>query len=231
MKRLFIFILFVFLTIGLLYINPLMADELSLKNGDRISGNILNMSDSQVVIKTSYAGEITVKWTEIANVKSDQKIAVMLKNGIEYIGNIVEAGKGLLKLDSSGKNEASSLSIEEIKMIRTSTVPVVKIKTRANAGLTYTRGNTNKDSSYFDGEFSARTTNNRYTAGGELNRTRDKGVPGLKITHWAFSSMTISFRKGSLSMVTGSLKRTNSRTLTCGLYTAWALVISLLKPR
>ena len=176
MKSHFVFVFFVLINVSLLNVSPLLADELSLKNGDRISGNILNMSDSQVVIKTSYAGEITVKWAEIANVKTDQKIAVMLKNGIEYIGNIVEAGKGLLKLGSSEKKETPSLSIEEIKMIRTSTVPVVKIKTRANAGLTYTRGNTNKDSSYFDGEFSARTTNNRYTAGGELNSTRDKGV-------------------------------------------------------
>jgi putative salt-induced outer membrane protein YdiY len=176
MKSRFVFAFFIFLTLNLLHINPLMADELSLKNGDRISGNILNMSDSQVVIKTSYAGEITVKWAEIENVKTDQKIAVMLKNGIEYIGNILEAGKGLIKLNSSGKNKAPSLAIEEIKMIRTLMESKVKIKARANVGLTYTRGNTNKDHSYFDGELSARTTNNRYTAGGELNKTKDNGV-------------------------------------------------------
>jgi len=134
------------------------------------------MNQKQVVIKTSYAGDITVKWGDIENVKSDQKIAVVLKNGIEYLGNILEAGKGLIKLNSSGKDKTPSLSIEEIKMVRTSMVSGVKIKTRANAGLTITRGNTDKDNSYIDGEFSARTTNNRYTAGGELNRTKTNGT-------------------------------------------------------
>ncbi len=176
MKRLFVFVFFTLLTINLLNLSPLMADELSFKNGDRISGEILNMNEKQVVIKTSYAGEITASWTEIANVKTDQKIAVILKNGIEYLGNIIEAGKGLIKLNSSGKNKISSVSIEEIEMIKTSKEEGVKIKTRANAGMAYTRGNTNKDNSYFDGELSARTTNNRYTAGGELNRTETNGT-------------------------------------------------------
>jgi len=176
MKSCFVFAVLILLTFSLFHINPVMADELYLKNGDRISGNILNMNDNQVIIKTSYAGEITVKWTEIVNVKTDQKIAIILKNGIEYLGNILEAGKGLIKLNSSGKNKTPSLSIEEIKMVMTSMESKIKIKTRANVGLSYTRGNTNKDHSYFDGELSARTANNRYTAGGELNKTEDNGI-------------------------------------------------------
>ncbi|NLA75273.1 MAG: DUF481 domain-containing protein [Deltaproteobacteria bacterium] len=165
----FVFILFVIASISA----PLMADELLIKNGDHISGNIVRMSSSQVTIKTAYAGEITVNWSEITNVVTDQMIAVMLKNGIEYTGNIQETGEGRIRLSFEGVREPISLPIEEIKVIRTSAEPMIKIKARANAGLTYTRGNTYKDHSHFDGEISARTTNNRYIAGGEINKTKD----------------------------------------------------------
>ncbi|NLD37124.1 MAG: DUF481 domain-containing protein [Desulfatiglans sp.] len=176
MKSLFVFVFFTLLTISLLHVSPLIADEIHIKNGDRISGNIISMSNSQVIIKTSYAGEITVKWSEIGSFTTDQKLAVMMKNGIEYTGNLQEAGEGRIKLSSEGRREIPSLSIEDIKAIRTSVEPKIKIKARANAGFTYIRGNTNKDQRYFDGELSARTIDHRYTAGGKLNRTKDSGT-------------------------------------------------------
>ncbi|MBN1904902.1 MAG: DUF481 domain-containing protein [Deltaproteobacteria bacterium] len=175
MKSLFVFVIFTILTISLLYVSPLMADDIYIKNGDHVSGNIISMSNSQVVMKTSYAGEITIKWSEIKSLTTDQTLAVMMKNGIEYTGNLQEAGEGLIKLGSEGRHENPALSIEEIKVIRTPLDPRLKIKARANAGLSYTRGNTNKDQTYLDGELSARTINNRYTAGGEVNRTKDNG--------------------------------------------------------
>jgi putative salt-induced outer membrane protein YdiY len=46
----------------------------------------------------------------------------------------------------------------------------------ANIGMTFTSGNTEKDTTHFDGEFSARTEKNRYTAGGQLNRSEDNGI-------------------------------------------------------
>jgi sRNA-binding regulator protein Hfq len=117
MKNLFVFVLFALLTISLLHISPLMADDIYIKNGNHISGNIISMSNNQVVIKTSYAGEISVNWSEIASLKTDQKLAIMMKNGIEYTGNLQEAGEGRIKLGSEGRREIPSLSIAEIKTI------------------------------------------------------------------------------------------------------------------
>ncbi len=139
MKRLFAVVFFTLLIINLVQPSPLTADELRFKNGDRISGKILNMNEKQVVIKTTYAGEITANWSEIVNAKTDQKIAIILKNGIEYLGNIIETGKGMIMLNANGKKKSSPVSIEDIEMIKRSEEEGIKIKTRANAGMSYTR--------------------------------------------------------------------------------------------
>ena len=38
------------------------ADEVMLKNGDRLSGDILKMGEGILVLKTTYAGEVKIDW-------------------------------------------------------------------------------------------------------------------------------------------------------------------------
>ena len=71
---------FLILLVNVLNDGLLMADEIHLKNGDRISGEILSMKDNKLTVKTSYAGEIGIRWSEVVNVKTDQEISVILNN-------------------------------------------------------------------------------------------------------------------------------------------------------
>ncbi len=164
------------LIINVFSFSSLMADEVYTKNGDRISGEILNMTEGKLIINTSYAGEIGIKWTEITDMKTDKEISVLLDDGTIIKGKpkgfeqdkmIVTAGKVL---------EPISFSMADVKSINPPKEPAVKIKARVNMGLTYTSGNTEKDTEHFDGEFSARTEKNRYSVGGEVNRTEESGA-------------------------------------------------------
>lgn len=152
------------------------ADEVYLKNGDRISGEVLNMKDGKLIIKTSYAGEIGVKWSEIADMKTDKEISVQLSDDTLIKGNPEGFEQDKMMLGTSKIVEPISFAMTDIKSINPPDEPAVKIKARVNVGITRTSGNTEKDTTHFDGEFSARTAKNRYTAGGELNKTDDSGV-------------------------------------------------------
>lgn len=41
---------------------PVFADQVEMKNGDRISGVIVTVEKGLLIINTSYAGQITIKW-------------------------------------------------------------------------------------------------------------------------------------------------------------------------
>jgi ribosomal protein S1 len=45
-------------------------DEVTLKNGDRLTGNIVKMCEGNLVIKTPYAGEVKIDWKEVQNITS-----------------------------------------------------------------------------------------------------------------------------------------------------------------
>ena len=46
------------------------ADTLKLKNGDCLTGTIVKADEKALVIKTEYAGPITVNWDAIQEVES-----------------------------------------------------------------------------------------------------------------------------------------------------------------
>jgi hypothetical protein len=46
---------------------PLFADQIVLKNGDRLTGTIEKSDDKALVIKTAFAGEVTVQWPPSRN--------------------------------------------------------------------------------------------------------------------------------------------------------------------
>ena len=69
----------------------LFADQIVLTNGDRITGQILKSDDKELVIKSEYAGEITVQWSAIQAITSTQALHVSLNNGQTVVGSVKTA--------------------------------------------------------------------------------------------------------------------------------------------
>lgn len=44
---------------------PLLADQVSLKNGDRLTGTIVKSDGKTLVLHTDYAGDVNVNWSAI----------------------------------------------------------------------------------------------------------------------------------------------------------------------
>jgi putative salt-induced outer membrane protein YdiY len=73
----------------------LFADQITLQNGDRLSGTILKSDGKTLVLKTEYAGEVTVKWPAIAQISSAEPLHVGLKNGRVLAGPVTTSGGNL----------------------------------------------------------------------------------------------------------------------------------------
>jgi putative salt-induced outer membrane protein YdiY len=68
--------------------SALFADQVVLKNGDRLTGTITKSDDKTLLIKTEFAGDVTVQWPAVQEVTSTQPLHVALSNGKTVVGPV-----------------------------------------------------------------------------------------------------------------------------------------------
>ena len=73
----------------------LFADQIVLKNGDRLTGNIEKSDDKTLVIKTEFAGEVTVQWPAVQEINSSAPLHVSLNNGQTVVGTVTTSDGNL----------------------------------------------------------------------------------------------------------------------------------------
>ena len=78
-----------FASICLLAMNAsLFADQVTLKNGDRLTGTIVKSDEKTLLIKTEFAGDVSVDWTAVQQVNSSTPLHVALENGQTVVGPV-----------------------------------------------------------------------------------------------------------------------------------------------
>src|SRR6266513_349611 len=92
------------------------ADEITMKNGDRLTGTIVKLDGEKLTIKSEFAGEVQIRWTAIEKMTSDQPAYVTLKDGRLLIGTLTTTEKGHEVQTSQA--ESVTLSKESIQLIR-----------------------------------------------------------------------------------------------------------------
>ena len=65
-----------------------LADQITLKNGDRISGKILKKDGDKIVIETESAGLVTILWAAVDRVTSDAPLNLELADGKTIKGTV-----------------------------------------------------------------------------------------------------------------------------------------------
>ena len=64
------------------------ADQITMKNGDRLSGTIITCDAKALVLKTDYADAVTIKWDFVQQVESSQPLYVGTKGGQVIVGPV-----------------------------------------------------------------------------------------------------------------------------------------------
>jgi putative salt-induced outer membrane protein YdiY len=73
----------------------MLGDQIVLKNGDRLTGTIVKSDDKALVIKTEFAGDITVQMPAIEQINSTQPLHVGLSNGQTLTGAVTTSDGNL----------------------------------------------------------------------------------------------------------------------------------------
>ena len=64
------------------------ADQLTLKNGDRLTGTIVKSDEKTLLLKTDFAGDINLQWDAVTSIVSSQSLHVALKDGQTIVGTV-----------------------------------------------------------------------------------------------------------------------------------------------
>jgi putative salt-induced outer membrane protein len=95
---------------------PAFGDQITLKNGDRLTGTIEKSDGKALVIKTDYAGEVTVKFDAIQSIESTGDLTVSLSDGKKVVGPVSTSGDNLVvATKSSGPVQAPKASITTLR--------------------------------------------------------------------------------------------------------------------
>jgi putative salt-induced outer membrane protein YdiY len=92
------------------------ADQVTLNNGDRVTGSIVTSDEKTIVVKTAYAGEVTIDRTMITALRTDEPLNVTVKeHGV--VKAAVETADGSVKVTPPGA-EVITVKPEEVTAIR-----------------------------------------------------------------------------------------------------------------
>lgn len=95
---------------------PAFADQITLKNGDRLTGTIERSDGKALTIKTDYAGEVTVKFDAIQVIESKNDLNVSLSDGKTVVGPVSTSGENVvITTKSSGPVQAPKSSVTTLR--------------------------------------------------------------------------------------------------------------------
>jgi putative salt-induced outer membrane protein YdiY len=130
--------------------SQVFADQITLKNGDRLTGKIVKSDGKTLILHTEFAGDVTLQFPAIAQITTDEALHVALSNGQTVVGTITTTD-GKLEVANKGGAPVEAPK-ETVSAIRNDAEQVAYEKTihpgllegwtgAANVGFSLTRGN------------------------------------------------------------------------------------------
>ena len=126
------------------------ADQVTLKNGDRLTGTVVKSDGKTLVVHTDAAGDVTLQFDAIQGIKADEDLHVTLKDGKTVVGPITTTDSKLeVATKTAGTVEAAK---DDVTLIRNDTEQLAYDKSLhpglmhgwnggANVGFSVARGN------------------------------------------------------------------------------------------
>lgn len=123
----------------------LYGDQITFKNGDRLTGKIANLADGKLVFKSDLAGQVTVDIKDIRTFASDSPVKVHLKDGTAFERKVAASEPDYFAIEVSGTLQAQQFRLADIALINPPPKPEPKWTGNISGGVSATRGNTTAD--------------------------------------------------------------------------------------
>ena len=94
-----------------------LGDQVTLKNGDRYSGKIVSGDGKTLLLKTEFAGDVTIKWDAITGIESSENLNLTLKDGQRLSGKVTTTadGKFVVAGEPTGEGPAEKDTVAAVR--------------------------------------------------------------------------------------------------------------------
>jgi putative salt-induced outer membrane protein YdiY len=72
-----------------------LADQVSLKNGDRLTGTITKSDGKSLILHTDYAGDVTLDWKAVQSIDASEQMHVEAQGGTTAVGSVSTSNSNL----------------------------------------------------------------------------------------------------------------------------------------
>jgi putative salt-induced outer membrane protein YdiY len=165
---------------------PVLADEVVFKNGDRLTGTIVEMTEGELVINTAVAGKVKVKLADVQTFSTDKPVEMRFKDGSRINQPVTKSDQpGSVTAPGIAGAPASSFSLEQVSSINP---PFDKWTGSLLVGGMVSFGNTQAQQLNIGLDLERRTEKDRLTFGGNYRfgrqKSPDTGVSSTTTDDW-----------------------------------------------
>ncbi|MBL8695300.1 MAG: DUF481 domain-containing protein [Planctomycetes bacterium] len=154
---------------------PAFADEILLKNGERVLGKVTGAADGALKVTSESLGAISIPLDKIKTFSTDEPIDIHFADGTVVHQKALAGVDGQIRIEKTGVLQGQGLPITQIGKINP---PPVKWVGDISAGLIMTRGNADTNLATVDFNANRRSEDDRITfnAGYLESRIKNKST-------------------------------------------------------
>jgi len=153
---------------------PVRADEIQFRNGDRLSGQIVRLTEGKLVLKSQVAGEVTVNLSDIRTFSSDGPIEIHLEDGTVLHQPVTAAEPNEFAIAAGTPLRPQSFKLADIASINPPPKPQPKWTGSLSGAVSSTHGNTTAESVTASVNVSRRSEKDRTTAAADYGKSDRK---------------------------------------------------------
>jgi putative salt-induced outer membrane protein YdiY len=160
------FFIFVF------YAKVVLADQVILENGDKLTGRVVKVEGGKLTLKTDYAGSVEIDVEKIRSIVTDHPAEVKLETGEVLKGKLKTVEEGKLTVEPSPGREVATMDWKKVAAVNP---PPRKLTGSITVGGTSQSGNTERASASVGADAAIRSDKDRFSLRFLFNYGEEKG--------------------------------------------------------
>ncbi len=150
------------------------ADEIQFKNGNRLTGKIVSLTDGKLLFKSDIAGDVKIELSNIQTLSSDEPVEVTLKDNTSFRQRLLSAPNGRFSIPGDIAISAQEFAVSDIVSINPPPKPLPKWAGDLSLGITSMHGNTTMNSVTGSANLNKRTEIDRITVSADYAKSTQK---------------------------------------------------------
>ena len=137
-----------------------LADEVILENGDKMTGTVVKVEGGKLVLKTDYAGSVEIQMEKIKSIVTNNPVEVHLESGEVLKGKLKMVEGGKLAVEPSPEREVATVDWKKVVAVNP---PPRKLTGDITVGGTSQSGNTERASASIGADAAIKSDKDRFS--------------------------------------------------------------------